>query len=105
MLSSAQADLVSLLEHIARESGDLKVARRFVEVLRQKCRDLATLPATIGRARHELRSDVRSYAFRGYVIFFRYRDDFFEVATIIEGGIAILTLCFPKQRVTEEYSV
>jgi hypothetical protein len=28
---------------------------------------------------------VRSFAFRGYVIFFRYRDDYFEVANIIEG--------------------
>lgn len=85
MLPSAQADLVYLLEHITRESGSLEIATRFVGALRQKCRDLATLPATIGRARPELRPDVRSFAFRGYVIFFRYQGDHFEVANIIEG--------------------
>ncbi len=58
---------------------------RFVGVLRQKCRDLATLPATIGRTRPELRPDVRSFPYRGYVIFFRYRESYFEVANIIEG--------------------
>lgn len=39
----------------------------------------------MGRARPELLPDVRSFAFRGYVIFFRYVDDVFEVVNIIEG--------------------
>ena len=85
MLPSVQADLVNIFEYIARESGSLVIGRRFVEGLRQKCRDLSSLPATIGRARPDLRPDVRSFAFRGYVIFFRYNGDWFEVANIIEG--------------------
>lgn len=85
MLPSAQVDLVHLLEHITYESGNLQIAMRFVSALRQKCRDLATLPATIGRARPELRPDVRSVPYRGYVIFFRYRENYLEVANIIEG--------------------
>ncbi|MES0028990.1 type II toxin-antitoxin system RelE/ParE family toxin [Mesorhizobium sp. M0040] len=85
MLPSVQADLVNILEYITRESGSLLVGGRFADALRQKCRDLASLPATIGRARPELRPDVRSFAFRGYVIFFRYNGDFFEVANIVEG--------------------
>ncbi|WP_246780918.1 type II toxin-antitoxin system RelE/ParE family toxin [Rhizobium sp. BK602] len=39
----------------------------------------------MGRARPELLPDVRSFAFHGYVIFFRYVDDVFEVVNIIEG--------------------
>lgn len=85
MLPSAQTDLVYLLEHITRETGNLQVAMRFVGALRQKCSDLASLPGALGRARPELRPDVRSFPFRGYVIFFRYRDDYFEVANIVEG--------------------
>ncbi|MER9709485.1 type II toxin-antitoxin system RelE/ParE family toxin [Mesorhizobium sp. M0213] len=85
MLPSAQADLVNILEYLTRESGSLFIGGRFVDALRPKCRDLASLPATIGRARPELRPDVRSFAFRGYVIFFRYNGDFFEVANIVEG--------------------
>lgn len=85
MLPSAQADLVNILEHITRESGHLAIGRRFVGALRQQCRELATLPGTLGRARPELRLDVRSFAYRGYVILFRYVEDTFEVVNIIEG--------------------
>jgi toxin ParE1/3/4 len=85
MLPSAKADLVNILEYITRESGNLIVGRRFVDALRQHCRKLATLPGTLGRARPELRSDIRSVAFKSYVIFFRYVDDTFEVVNIIEG--------------------
>jgi toxin ParE1/3/4 len=85
MLPSAQADLVHILEHITRESGHLAIGRRFVGALRQQCRDLAALPGTLGRARPEIRPDIRSYAYKGYVILFRYADDRFEVVNIIEG--------------------
>lgn len=73
------------MKYITRESGSLVIGRRFVGELRQKCRSLAGLPGTIGRARPELRPDIRSTAFKGYVIFFRYVGDHFEVVNIIEG--------------------
>jgi toxin ParE1/3/4 len=85
MLPSAKADLVNILEYIARESGNLIVGRRFVDALRQHCRKLPALPGTLGRARPELRPDIRSVAFKSYVIFFRYVDDAFEIVNIIEG--------------------
>ncbi len=85
VLPAALSDLVNILEHITRESGSLVVGRRFVGELRQKCRTLASLPGTIGRARPELRPDVRSIAFKNYVIFFRYVGDHCEVIAIIEG--------------------
>mgnify|MGYP001766919434 CR=1 FL=1 len=84
-LRSAEADLLDILEWVTRESGSLALGRRFVADLREKCRHLASLPGTIGRPRPELRDDIRSFPFRGYVIFFRYVDDRFEVVDILEG--------------------
>lgn len=84
-LPSALTDLVNILEYITRKGGSLVIGRRFVGELRQKCRPLADLPGTLGRARTELRPDIRSMAFKGYVIFFRYVGDHFEVVNIIEG--------------------
>jgi toxin ParE1/3/4 len=85
MLPSAKSDLVNILEYITRESGSLNIGRRFISALRRQCRELAALPGTLGRARPELRPDIRSFAFKGYVILFRYVDDAFEVVNIIEG--------------------
>ncbi len=85
MLPSAQADLVNILEYITRESGNLLIGQRFVGALRLQCRELAALPGTLGRARPELRPDIRSFAFKGYVILFRYVDNVLEVINIIEG--------------------
>ena len=84
-LRSAQTDLVDILTWITRESGSLAVGRRFVADLRDKCHHLAELPGRMGRARPDLREDIRSFPFRGYVIFFRYVDDHFEVVDILEG--------------------
>lgn len=85
MLPSALTDLVNILEYITRRSGSLVAGRRFVGELRQKCRALAELPGTLGRTRLELRPDIRSFTFKGYVVFFRYVDERFEVINIIEG--------------------
>jgi toxin ParE1/3/4 len=47
---------------------------------------LARPPNTLGRSRPELRPDLRSFPFNGYVIFFRYLDDdILEIVHIIEG--------------------
>jgi len=46
---------------------------------------LASLPGTLGQARPELRPDIRSTPFSGYVIFFRYEGDDFEVVNVLEG--------------------
>jgi plasmid stabilization system protein ParE len=84
-LASARRDLVAILEFISREAGSVAVGRAFTDRLRAYCAKLASLPGTLGRARPELRNDIRSVAFRGYVIFFRYRDHTLEVVNILEG--------------------
>jgi len=84
-LAAAQRDFLDILEFITRESGNLAIGRGFTDVLRAQCRKLASLPGTLGRARPELRPDIRSFAFKGYVIFFRYEGDTFEVVNVLEG--------------------
>ncbi len=61
------------------------MGRAFIDRLQQQCRKLASLPGTLGRARPELRSDIRSFAFHGYVIFFRSDAEVFEVVNVLEG--------------------
>ena len=39
----------------------------------------------MGRARPELRPQMRCYAFKSYVIFFRYVEDVLEVVNVLEG--------------------
>lgn len=84
-LASVRADLVDIQTYIARESGSRSVARTFTAQLRDHCHHLASLPGLIGRARPELGLDIRSSAFKSYVVFFRYRDDLLEVVNILEG--------------------
>jgi toxin ParE1/3/4 len=83
--ASARRDLVSILAYITRESASLAAGRRFTGQIREKCTNLATLPGTMGRARPELRAEIRSYSFKGYVIFFRYVEHVLEVVNVLEG--------------------
>ena len=84
-LDSAQDDLIHIFKYIARESGSIPTAERFVKALRQRCRYLASLPGEIGRTRSELGPNLRSSVYRGYIIYFRYQTGTLEVGNILEG--------------------
>ena len=84
--SQARASLRDLSIYLAEASGGSADARRFIAELRSKGRHLASLPGMLGRDRSELRPDLRSFAFRDRVIFFRYvGDDLFEIVDVIDG--------------------
>jgi len=83
-LSSARQDFRDILRYITVESGNRGVGRAFVDKLQQQCRKLAALSGTLGRARPELRPDIRGFPFRGYVIFFRCDAETFEVVNVLE---------------------
>ncbi len=89
-LLSAQDDLNDIYRYIARESKSRAIGEAFIHSLRQQCRRLASLPGSLGKPRPELRPDIRSFAFKGYVIFFRYEGERFEVVNILEGHRDIL---------------
>jgi toxin ParE1/3/4 len=82
---AARRDIKSITAYIAKTSANQKVAYNFVRQLRAKCQKLATLPGTLGRPRPELRPDIRSFVFRSYIIFFRYKKEALEVVNILEG--------------------
>ena len=84
-LDAALDDLDSIFRYIASSSTSIEVGQRFVGLLRQQCAKLASLPGTLGRPRDELRPHIRSFAYKGYVIFFRYQADTFEVINVLEG--------------------
>ena len=74
-----------IAEYIARESRNLATGVDFVRVLRAQCKKLAMPPGSLGRARPEFRPDLRSFAMRGYVIFFRYAGQTLEVVNVLHG--------------------
>lgn len=84
-LASVRRDLLDILAYVAEESGSLAVAHGFIAQLRRRCRDLASKPGTLGRARPDLHPELRSIVHKGYVIFFRYVEDRLEVVNILEG--------------------
>jgi toxin ParE1/3/4 len=81
---AAVDDLEAILRYLARSSGQAHVASRFVTALEDRCAQLAGLPGHMGVARPELGADIRSAPCKGYVVFFRYSDDCFEVINILE---------------------
>ena len=83
-LASARGDFVELHSYVAGASGSLKVGRTFIAKLRAKCHKLAAIEGTIGRARPDLRPTF-AVPSRKLRIFFRYREQRFEVVNIIEG--------------------
>ena len=84
-LASVRADLVGILAYLAETSGSVAVGETFVRKLRDQCHKLASFEGVMGRARPELRPDIRSFPYKGYVIFFRYAGERFEVVNIVEG--------------------
>jgi len=84
-LASVERDLRSIFTYIAEASGSISLGRAFVRQLRDHCHKLASLPGTLGRSRPEILPDMRSIAYRNYVIFFRYKDDRLVVVDIVEG--------------------
>lgn len=88
-LDAARDNLVEIARYIAAAGGD-DAAVRFTGEIITKCEHLATLTGLLGRRRPELRPDIRSTPFKGYLIFFRYLPSdtdrqIFEVANVVES--------------------
>jgi toxin ParE1/3/4 len=84
-LASVEGDLLDIFSYIAETSDSVAIGENFVVKLRERCASLANLPGMLGRARPELRADIRSLPYKGYVIFFRYFEDRVEIVNILEG--------------------
>lgn len=94
---AAECDLAEIFDYVADTSGSPETARRFAASVEIECTNLARLPSKLGRLRPELRSDLRSFPFKGYVIFFQYLDDdILEIVHIIEGHRDVIAI-FAKE--------
>ncbi len=80
---AASADLEAILEYIGRDNPTRAVT--FTNELRQQCQNIATLPGTLGRSRAELLPNMRSWAYKGYVILFTYKEGTIEIINVLDG--------------------
>lgn len=78
----AEGDLEDIADYIARDSTTRALA--FVRRLRDRCNTLALYPYS-GRARPELRPELRSVPTGSYVIFYRPLADGIEVVRVLHG--------------------
>jgi toxin ParE1/3/4 len=83
--ASARRNLAEIQSYISKQSKNKAIGEAFANTLRQQCRKLAALPGTLGRPRPDIAEGLRSFPYRGYIIFFRYLPDIFEVVNILEG--------------------
>ena len=79
----ARSELEALGDHIAEDSP--RNAVRFIERLTQKFVVLGRHPM-IGRARPELRSDLRSFPCGAYLILYRIVDDGVEIVRVVHAA-------------------
>ncbi len=85
LLPAALSDLTTIAAWIATDAQSQRVALAFIARLRQRCDEIAGLPGTLGRPRDDLGRDIRSLAWRDYVILFRYLEGRVRVIRIIHG--------------------
>jgi len=79
----AKSDIEAIGDYIAEDSPGN--ARRFIERLTQKFVALGRNP-TIGRARPELRPDLRSFPYGAYLILYRAIDDGVEIVRVVHAA-------------------
>jgi toxin ParE1/3/4 len=80
---SAERDLVDIGNFIARDSP--AGAARFIARLEEHCQILAAHPL-LGRPRDELAPELRSLAYRRYVIFYRALADGAEIVRVLHAA-------------------
>jgi toxin ParE1/3/4 len=90
----ARRDLVAIGRYIARDNP--AAARRWVERLRTRAQQAATMPMA-GRVVPELqRDDIREVFLRTYRIVYRIREDAIDVLTVFEGHRLFDTTDLPE---------
>jgi toxin ParE1/3/4 len=79
----AEQDLIDIYLHISRDNPN--AAERMVRTINAKCEALARHPM-MGRARPELRAELRSFPHRAYVILYRAIDDGVEIVRVVHAA-------------------
>lgn len=82
---SADSDLDDIWYYIAKESGSIETAERFIASLTDRFYLLAENPY-IGRSSEELRPGLRSFPFGQYLIIYRIKDEDVVILHIFHGS-------------------
>ncbi len=90
----AEQDLRDILEHIAQHRP--QTARKWYEVLREKCNLLAKHPES-GELRPELADAIRSFSVNRWVIFYRFTGEVVEIHRILDGSRDVRSLIAEDQ--------
>jgi toxin ParE1/3/4 len=79
----AEQDLIEIFRYISRDNAP--AADKLVRAINSKCELLARSPM-IGRARPELRSDLRSFPYGSYLILYRIIDGGVEIVRVVHAA-------------------
>lgn len=82
----AQEDLGDIWDYASESS--VERADRLLDLIYEKCQRLAEYPE-MGRARHELLVNLRSFTVKNYVIFYQPITDGIEVLRVLHGALDI----------------
>jgi toxin ParE1/3/4 len=74
LTTSATRNLKDIAQHLRRGGVDRRSIVSLINSLGAQCQKLAELPGELGRPRSDLPIGVRSFPYRGHLIFFRYDD-------------------------------
>ena len=78
----ARSDLADIWSYIARDNP--RAANRVVSNIMKRCELLARMPR-MGRLRHDLAPQLRSFAVGDYVIFYRIKERGVFIARVLSG--------------------
>ena len=81
--ADAEDDLLDIWRYIARDSDTM--ADRFLDRLNEKFAALARNPK-VGRARPDLRPDLRSFPYGAYLILYRAVGDGAEIVRVVHAA-------------------
>jgi toxin ParE1/3/4 len=85
----AEADIEEIGDFIARDNPHRAIG--FIQELRTKCRNLATLPKS-SPLRADLGKDVRMSVFGNYLILYVAHPDMLEIRRVVHGARNLLEL-------------
>lgn len=74
-----------MLEYLTIEMGAEALARPIVSRIEEQCSKLAEPPTILGRPCDDLSPGLRSFPFRGYATFMRYRETTLEIVNILHS--------------------
>jgi toxin ParE1/3/4 len=82
---AALRDLDDIFEYLDAQTGNLSLGREFVDSIVVQAEKMAALTAIIGRPRDDLAKGLRSFPFRGYLIFMRYEKEQLYVVDVLHA--------------------